>query len=97
MNDAAHFTSAELDARDALAKYKLALIMTGHRSAWHRLLCWSGVPRAKRYDQALQAAERHARAVARRSDAHRCAVRTLAGQQRYAGRDGDKFLALLCD
>ena len=96
MNDFAVLSNPEVEACEALAEYRAAIAMTNHRSAWHRILCWCGDLQARRAEHALLVARRRVRGVARRSDAHRHAIRDIGGQQLRSKLAEDSFLSDLC-
>lgn len=97
MTDFSALCNPDLDARDALVEYKLALVGTNYRNFWHRFLYWCREPEATRAELALRAAEEHVRVVAQRSEAHRLAMCAIAARQPLAVREQDGFLALLSD
>lgn len=79
----------------ALAAYKWALIMTSHRSLWHRLLCSAGDKAAISNAAALDRAERHARQVVNKTPEHRAALERIVKQQPDYVAKKDRFNDLL--
>src|SRR5690554_3102589 len=85
----------EGEVHAVLGRYKMALIRTGHRGAWHRFMCWTGDKEALSRQAELDQAERHAKAVIGKSPAHRSALRTIVKQQPDSMARKDNLLSLL--
>lgn len=79
----------------ALAAYKLALVRTGYRSLWHRLLCSAGEKSAISNAAALNRAEKHAQQVVSKTPEHRAALERIVRQQPEDVARKDRLFDLL--
>ena len=95
MTDSSVQANAEHEVRDALARYKVALMYAHYRNWWHKLLMWLDDDEAKQADSALSKVEAEARSVVRRSEDHRQYLYLVSSQQLDYVRERDKFLSLL--
>lgn len=79
----------------AVGSYKLALIHTGHRSDWHRLLCRAGAKDALAHETSLARAEQHAKEVLAKSPAHLLVLEQIVNQQPDHVAHKDSLLSYL--
>lgn len=87
----------EGEVHAALARYKMALIRTGHRGVWHRFMCWAGDKDAISLQAELDQAERHAKSVIGKSPAHRSVLEGIVKQQPDSMARKDNLLSLLSE
>jgi hypothetical protein len=95
MTDSSVQSIEEHEVRDALAKYKAALVYTSYRNWWHRFMCWMGDEKARQAESALSATEATARTTVNRSEEHRRCLRLITSRQPNFVREQDRFLSLL--
>jgi len=88
-------TEEEKEVHQALFAYKMALIHTGYRSWWHRLLSFLEDDEARAADATLTAIESQARKIVNSTKAHQAACRVISAQQPEYVMRMDNFLALL--
>lgn len=93
--DFAPMTDVEIEVRDALTGYKLALVDTNYRGLSHRIGCWFKVPECVDAEAELVRAFERARDVANRSPAHQHFVRQISANQPDFVREQDEFVKLL--
>jgi len=87
----------EGEVHAALGRYKMALIRTRHRGAWHRFMCWTGYKEALSLQAELDQAERQAKAVIRKSPEHRSILEKIVKQQPDSIAQKDNLLSLLSE
>jgi hypothetical protein len=75
--------------------YKLALIRTSHKSAWHRIMCWAGDKESLAREASLLRAEEHAKDVLGKSPEHRLALERIVRSQPDDIARKDNLLSLL--
>lgn len=85
----------EAEVSTALTGYKLALIRTGYKGVWHRLLCWTGDKEAIARSASLERAEQHAQQVVGKTPEHRLALERIVRKQPDHVAEKDRFLELL--
>jgi len=93
--NAAPMSVTEAEVRRVLAAYKMALVKTGYRGTWHRLMCWLGDREARNADKQLVYVETLARSTVNASGDHQRVARLISSQQPEHVRDHDKFLSLI--
>jgi len=86
----------EGEVSSAVAAYKMALVMTHHRSWTHRLACWLGDQKALRSEAVLKGAKTRAQEVLGTSPAHRAVLEIIVKSQPKDIAEKDNLLSLLC-
>lgn len=86
---------AEREVRNALARYKSAMINCHYRNWRHRLSLWMGDDEAITAERELTSAKDDALATCQKSDEHARWVRIISSQQPEHVRGKDDFLMLV--
>lgn len=87
----------EAEVHAAVARYKIALIRTGHQSFWHRVMCWIGDQDALTRASSLLQAEHHTKKVLGKSPAHRVVLEQIVRNQPGVVAKKDNLLSLLSE